>query len=313
MHVRVGQPSKRSSVQSVALYDHQWGGVDLFRQTYNYNGKAGNTIFARGDEFLCDYAIVRMNAEPCDSAFAIYPKERRILLAMENPSIWRISSCITSQCGIIVSPFEDYNINGSHFIKSHAAVPWFYGIDFDCHSGLLHRPEKCNSELSALFSKAKPIKDRLLSIIISGKSSSPGYAWRQHLALKLKEIFAIDCDIYGFGHNPIPDKSSALDRYIFTVVIENESHSHYWTEKLADSYLAFTYPIYAGDPRVQDDFPGRVSTIPFGVEPLAAAKIITNIISEYSADYDRVLLENRNAVMMNHNLFYMIDNLIGKL
>ena len=39
------------------------------------------------------------------------------------------------------------------------------------------------------------------------------------------------------------------------IALENSSHAHYWSEKLADTYLGWSFPFYWGCPNTSDYFP----------------------------------------------------------
>ena len=297
-------------MRTIAVANHKWGNVDIFRQTYKNLGEAGLSKFHRGMHVKCDYVLMGMTDNPHQAPFTEYRKEERIMVAMENPSIWNIPTQTICGAGIVISPFICHNNGQSRFVRANPSVPWFYGIEFDCNAGLAHSPRNSHIGLEELAILPKPKKDKILSIIVSGKKGLPGYEWRTQLADRLKRVFGKDCDIFGFGHNPIADKKEALDRYQFTVTIENESHDYYWTEKLSDAYLGHTYPIYAGDNRVQEDFPAHISTIKYGIDIDIAVKKIAKVISRYDANYERAVMENRHAVLFKHNLFYMIDRIL---
>ena len=54
------------------------------------------------------------------------------------------------------------------------------------------------------------------------------------------------CKIFGKGINGFEDKWDTLRDYKYHIVIENSSFDDYWTEKLADNYLAECFPFYHG-------------------------------------------------------------------
>ena len=54
--------------------------------------------------------------------------------------------------------------------------------------------------------------------------------------------------------NPIEDKFDALIGYKYHLALENSVIPDYWTEKLADSLLAWCKPIYYGCPNINDYF-----------------------------------------------------------
>ena len=266
--------------------------------------------FHKGLVAGCDYLLLGMNMDLDHPIVQTYSKDQCMLITMENPSIWSVPCSIVSRSGIIVSPFPAYGRESSYSIRAHPAIPWFYGIEFDGKRGLEHYPVNTALFFDDMVSMRPPSKSKLLSIVVSGKSGSIGYQWRLSLAERLKQVLGPDCDIYGFGHNPISDKRDAIDPYLFTLCIENESHDYYWTEKLADAYLGYAYPIYSGDRRVQDDFPAHISTLEFGMDVNKAVKKVICIISGYDAGYSQAIIENRNSILFRHNMFYSIDSVL---
>jgi hypothetical protein len=297
----------------VTFQDPSWGNVDIFRQTYCSAGNAGSTNYSTG-KHGADYIVMSMDNGNQKGLVEQYKQSQRILVVMENPEIWTPSDEVVQKAGIVISPFVQHHRGRSaHFIRSNPGIPWFYGIEFDCEKGLSHVPLKCNLDLRDLLQMSMPVKSKVLSVILSGKANSQGYRWRSALAQKAKTVFGQDCDIFGFGHRPIPDKRVAIDPYLFTLVVENDAHNYYWTEKLADAYLGFSYPIYSGDPRVQDDFPATIQTIQFGCSIDVALKQIMRTISGWNIDYARAIEENRNHILFHHNLFYMIDRVIRRI
>ncbi|HEX6961632.1 MAG TPA: glycosyltransferase family 10 [Lacipirellula sp.] len=56
---------------------------------------------------------------------------------------------------------------------------------------------------------------------------------------------------------PVADKLAFLRRYKFTIAFENDSYPGYTTEKIAEPMLAWSLPIYWGNPLVHLDFNPR--------------------------------------------------------
>ena len=286
-----------------------WGKVNTLRQTFLSKGQAGRTTFVTNNDSPADYLLMGMNDDESNDYIVPFKRENRILFIMENPSIWSPSQSTIDSAGIIVTPFSVYNKNAK-VVKYHAAIPWFYGISFAKDKGLLHSPLSSSVTLDQLLSMQVPKKNKLLSIRVSGKNNTKGYQWRLSVAQKVKDILGDNCDIFGFGHNPIEDKKDALDPYYFHLCIENEASEHYWTEKLADPLLAFCQPIYSGALHVSSYFDCTVPTIDFGCDPEEACKIILKVISCFDESKYREIYENRQKILLHHNLYYLIDKLL---
>jgi hypothetical protein len=84
-------------------------------------------------------------------------------------------------------------------------------------------------------------KTKTISLITTTKH------WKRYnAAMDIKEYFGDQIDMFGDGIHSVKDKWDALAPYKFSIVMENSRTINYFTEKLTDSYLALTYPIYYG-------------------------------------------------------------------
>lgn len=96
-------------------------------------------------------------------------------------------------------------------------------------------------------------KNKLISIIASNKNSTEGHNLRHQIISKAKENDLI-LDVYGRGYNPIDYKLNALKDYGYSIIIENSKIDYYFTEKLIDSFMTGTIPIYWGCPSIGNFF-----------------------------------------------------------
>ena len=95
-------------------------------------------------------------------------------------------------------------------------------------------------------------KDKSCSIIASAKNFTPGHQLRHQIIQQFntQNLF----DVYGYGYNPIDSKRQALDRYKFSITIENSIQPGYWTEKIVDCFATQTIPIFWGDSSINEHF-----------------------------------------------------------
>ena len=96
-------------------------------------------------------------------------------------------------------------------------------------------------------------KTKLLSIIASDKRQTEGHRLR-HASIDVLRANNIELDVYGRGYNPIDYKLESLKDYAFSLIIENSRSDYYFTEKLMDSFVTGTVPIYWGCPSIGDFF-----------------------------------------------------------
>ncbi len=96
-------------------------------------------------------------------------------------------------------------------------------------------------------------KNKLASMICSGKNITQGHKYRNNKMLEFKSN-NLPIEYYGHSHNYFEKKESALADYCFSFVIENGSYSDYYTEKIMDCFACGTIPIYWGSPDIGKTF-----------------------------------------------------------
>jgi len=85
-------------------------------------------------------------------------------------------------------------------------------------------------------------KSQMCSMIYSNKKSQIGHQLRHTIASTIQGVH-----LYGEGaNNPIKIKDVGLMDYMFSIVVENVQLEGYFTEKIIDSLLMGTIPIYWG-------------------------------------------------------------------
>lgn len=237
------------------------------------------------------------------------PKARRLVLLMENPAIWVPSLSYLEYFGVVLSPSPVPVPNGTRLLISQPAIHWFYGLRFHTDKGLSHEPILENYlKLDDLAIQKMPDKNKLLSCVVSSKGGTAGHNWRVAVAEETKRYFGHNIDMFGFGWNPIADKRDAIDPYLFTISIENESRENYWTEKLSDAILGYSQPIYAGAKNVLEYFNDEFPVLDYGVDPklfvVEVARALENM------PFAVALHERRQQIMYQYNIFYYIAGLI---
>jgi hypothetical protein len=202
---------------------------------------------------------------PVDAAVA---KERRVFVCGEPASIRTYSSGFLRQFGEVWSTHEA--LDHPNVVRGHPCSPWHVGLFRDVTTSALG----CSS-LSDLEA-AMPMKDRCLSVVTSNKAFTAGHRKRLAFVQLLRREFGDSIDVFGRGINGFDDKWSVLSRYRYHIAIENSRFRDYWTEKLADPLLTYTFPIYCGCPNVHEYFdPGAVGVIDIDEPECAIARIRT--------------------------------------
>jgi hypothetical protein len=96
-------------------------------------------------------------------------------------------------------------------------------------------------------------KSKMVSMISSGKNFCAGHEYRNKKLQEFKNT-NYPVDYYGRSFNPFKIKEDVLRDYYFSITIENERYSNYYTEKLMDCFATGTIPVYHGTPEVSTMF-----------------------------------------------------------
>lgn len=173
----------------------------------------------------------------------------------------------------------------------------FYGLD----------QYFCPRELYASFDYFVPLrpneafsqKDSLASMIFSSKSELQGHQLRHTVA----EEFDGQLDLYGSGAgNRVEDKHISLDEYMFQVVIENDRHPNFVSEKFFDCIKTNTIPIYWGGKSSVKKLGFNTDSVLFFEDLDSLAEILSTKVS------DEVYTELRPAVEENRQRLVELRN-----
>lgn len=179
-------------------------------------------------------------------------------------------------------------------------LPW--------HIGIFKNPEKydLNFFLKADFSKNKTKK---ICGITSDKAMIKGHVLRKNFLKNAVYFFHGELDLYGRGINDFADKIDFLPEYKYQIVIENCSVPDYWTEKLADSFLAECFTFYYGAPNIKEYFP-EDSLVVIDIEnPIEAMQRIEKTINENA--YEKHIVEikkSKERILDEYNFSSFIKN-----
>ena len=154
-------------------------------------------------------------------------------------------------------------------------------------------------------------KSQVLSVFCSNKTFNLQQALRIRFVEALKSHFGSLVQHFGTGYEQIEEKADGLAPFIYTVVLENNIHEGFWTEKLADAYLGDCFPIYAGGKIATADFDpqARLDIDIFHFD--TSLRAIEHLIKTLNIDPVRGLIrEQRRRVMLEHNLFAVANRII---
>jgi hypothetical protein len=268
--------------------------------------------------------IVNENIKQCDAWFVLHHsgllKEESSIcdpskvfyISMEpSESIGSVSHEFINQFSTVVSC--DATINHRQQIKKNIHT-WWAGINVDCSKGSHQFSPAVNLTYDDFWNQKITAKGRLdrVCCILSKKQLTSGHKLRLAFFETLMSLPAgkyIDC--YGAIGKEFLDKYDVLSNYKYALVLENSLVDHYWSEKLADSYLCGSFPFYSGCNNLNVYFPsGSYQAIDIS-SPEETSNIICSKITEdrYSMQINS-LEESRNRILIDQNVFNIMHDLV---
>ena len=245
-----------------------------------------------------DYAVVKGKGIS-DTTTLPVPRERTLLLTGEPHDVLSYPRGYCSQFGTVLACDKHIKASSStHVIYTPAMLSWFVGAVMD-ESGE-HRFALDSRAIRA----SHPQKTKLVSVITSKKAFTRGHVDRLRFIRQLTDRYGSRVEVYGHGFRDFADKWDVLAPYKYHIAIENSCTEYYWTEKLADCYLAETFPLYHGCTNIADYFP-RESYEPVDIRNFeqAAAIIDKTLDSDRYEQSRRSLVEAKELVLGRYNLF----------
>jgi hypothetical protein len=266
-----------------------WPNPDLRRQTPGNRCVWGNVSFTLDPVTRCDYLVV-LNHVPAPMTIEVAPE--RVWAVMQEPPL-PAYRCFEKGFVHYERVFtQDLRLRGRKFVHTHGSLPWHVARTYD--------------ELTAM---TPPEKTRDLSWITSNLGVHKGHKLRLQFLERLKSA-GVPFDLFGRGFKPLPDKWDGIAPYRYAIAVENNSCPHYWTEKIADCFLAWTMPIYFGATNISDYFPAD-SYVWVNVNDPAAPRQVAEIIKSDRAERNRdAVAEARRRILEDHNLFARLAALV---
>ena len=147
------------------------------------------------------------------------------------------------------------------------------------------------------------------SLIASNKTELEGHKLR-HEVVSLINNQELNVDVLGRGYKPFEHKQDGLLGYQYSVVIENEQEPHYFTEKLLDSMVCKTIPIYWGCPNIGDYFDVQGMIICSSLEEVIEA--IKSLPAYPSSSVMEALEYNYKSASEYRNLYQRVAQAVAK-
>lgn len=213
--------------------------------------------------------------------------------------------------------------------KMWMKYPQIIDCSYKNHHHTFTYPEFLGKNYDYLKALPLPKKSNKLSIIMSSKDFGHlDYAARIKFVKELIKRYPNDVDLYGFGwnakemgpaykgqlsnyhghiSNPEHTKFHALEGYEYTICIENTSKKNYFTEKLTDAYLCYSFPIYYGCTNINEYF-DEDTYMKIDIHDFNSIERIMDRIKE-APNYTK-LTAMRERVLEKYNIWPSIERII---
>lgn len=248
--------------------------------------------FNQKDASSCDFWIVACNAFPKEIG-TVCP--RNTLFIAGEPPAKKVYPCgFYRQFGAVVD--THHRSNHPNLKISTLGLPWLVGFSWKLGQFTL--------SYEALKSLSYPEKKHRVSVVCSTTAQTAGQKLRLKFLAALKKQLGDDLVIFGKGFQQVDDKMEAILPYRYHLVLENSQSPHYWTEKLTDAYLGWSFPLYVGCPNLGDYFE-RESFLPLDMTDVTGAADTIRRLLQQPPDQTRLaaLARARDKVLDVYNPF----------
>jgi len=258
--------------------------------------------FNPGPGGRADFAVVMFNARPYDR-FECAPQNT--LFIAGEPRVKKIyPQAFYRQFGHVVDSHTE-----SRHPRLHVSA-----LGLNWHVGLDRATSAYRYGYDHLSSLPCPDKEDRISVVCSNASKTEGQRQRLALLDALKKRLGCRLVHFGRGFTPIDDKMEAILPYRFHLVLENSILPNYWTEKLADAYLGWAFPVYLGCPNVTEYLPRDALVSINGLDADAVASAIQKLLdAPLSNEQQSALAEARHRVLNIYNPFAWAASWAGRL
>lgn len=231
-------------------------------------------------------------------------RDNTLLITQEPSAIKIYGPGFLDQYGHVLSAQPREAIKHENHILQVSPIRWFYG-----------RPLAENDHNYVTVDQFKamniPNKSRYISTVCSDKQMSKTLKARYDFTAYADKALDDKFDWFGRGIRPINDKAEAMDDYRYHLAVENHIFPHYWTEKIADSFLAYCLPFYYGPENISDYF-DRDSYIPIDIfEPESSVETMKKALRDkvYESRFGAIK-KARELVLTDYNLMNVAARIV---
>lgn len=163
--------------------------------------------------------------------------------------------------------------------------------------------------------KTIPVKNKLISIMISNKIQQPGHRYRHVLVQEIIKR-GLPIDIWGRGCRFYTnlnddrlkgdfDGTEPYEDYKFHISVENINSNHYFSEKIVNPLLYGTTPIYWGCKNINEYFPNNTISLSGKLkDDIYMFESIIQNPDAYVKEIDRENVRNRVYLLRNLDVLF---------
>ena len=276
----------------------------LKRQTPSRSGVWKNCRFIFTNRCIeCDYWVVMHNEGLKIPEKAICDPKNIIYVSMEPvESVGHVSIRFLNQFLLLV--LTDPEVQKPNIIRENVHS-WWCGINA-ASTKKGHRFDRINIDYD-MFKTLDCPRDKVdkISIIVSNKEFLQGHRKRNRFVEEiLRSDIAGSVDVYGGKYRQLNDKYDAIKGYKYHLVVENSRINGYWSEKLADAFLSYAYPIYYGAPDILKYFPNQSMECVDIDNVGGGLKVLRDVLGSKTYDRKRQAVgAARDMILDEYNLF----------
>ncbi len=281
----------------------------FLRQTPNANGVWGDCRFIVNSPVeKCDWWVVCHNSGLTETETTMCDPDHIVYVSLEPYDSWLPKDFLDQFSRVVLS---DRDIKHPR-ITFKTGLNWWVGIRVNFKDTGAHNfTPQYTLDYDSLSAMTCTEKNKFMSVICSTKSLWPGHKKRLNFLEKLRSHpISAHIDFFGGVENPIDDKWEATAPYKYQLVLENAIIPGYWTEKLADSYLGFAYPVYYGCPNIHEYFSNNALSV---IDIDKFDKTVATLEELFANDpYEKHLPAincARNQVLNEYNIFQLMADI----
>lgn len=267
-------------------------------------------FYINEDIDFCDWWIILHGSAITEKISVMCDPSHIVYMSMEpDESVLNISNKFLAQFSRVYICDENVKHKDAHYMN---VSTWWVGMNVEMKNNRHVFSNYKKMSYSDFKNLEIPNKINRISCIISNKNLLPGHITRLNFIKKLmNEPVGKFIDLYGGNFEPISDKLDAIYPYRFHLAIENCSKKDYWSEKISDCYLGYSFPLYYGCTNIFQYFQKNSLFILDFDSPSNTSKALINLLNSETLDFN-ALLVSREKILNEFNIFNIITSICNK-